>query len=317
MKRPPGGHGDADAADLGHEQGTRLAWCSAATNALAPLFGTIAMERFSPLAAAALTATVGAVAALMVLLVRRRRVEVQNLRQLLPWSVLHGIGYLLMFVCLFLVGPVTQSILGRLYVVQAAIVGNLVLRERLGLRNAVLVGVALVGGLLWGSGGELASSLLGFAAGVGFTGCFALANGKITQHARAANIGSDVIVGLNFSVAAVLLGILILLPIEHPGQPVTGGSAAAIGGVFAGAIASVASLLMMYESFKRMSFAQSNIIRSASAVLGALVAWPFYARPLTAVSAAGAILLLAAAMLVSRKKPDSQTPSAFPRTDLT
>ena len=156
---------------------------------------------------------------------------------------------------------------------------------------------------IWTGGDGDNLGVVGFALGVGFTLCFATANAMLTRVARQRSTPALLIVAANYWVAFLcMLPLLLWFPPKmlNLGAPVQLASTAAIlsGGV------SAASLIMMYKSFVRMSFFQSNLIRTASAVLGSLIAWPFYPKPLSlSVVLGGGMLLISVFYVSARREP--------------
>jgi drug/metabolite transporter (DMT)-like permease len=276
--------------------GVTLAWASAILNSFAPLCATLGFSFFNSSAVALLTAIFGA---LFAKLIEYKTASAKcNIRILLPCAFIHGLGFILMFSCLHLVGPVTFALLSRLYIINTTLLAYIVLREHISTRDFILIVLGIIGGFLWVGPVKSEGSLIGAVLGLLYGFCFAYANVRLTQIARSATVSTFSIVFVNYVVAFwLILPIVIYSGLRTPSAKHV---ASSIFFIILGAALSTVSLSFMYQSFKRMSFAKSNLIRSASSVIGALIAWPLYPRELSVASLIGGSLLLISVALISK-----------------
>lgn len=201
-------------------------------------------------------------------------------------------GLLCQYCAVALLAPATLSILGRVYVVFAVILAQVVLREKSTRLEQITLLFVLVGAALFCWNKDLTVNVLGVALCLAYCFFFALTHLQVKIETRRSSANQILLVNN-------LISALVLIPIAYwfaGNLPLSDG--AAIG--FIGAAAFFGQwlgLLLFFESLKRIPLVKANLIRSFSPIVGAAVTYPFFPVHFSGIQFIGATTMVGALIL--------------------
>jgi drug/metabolite transporter (DMT)-like permease len=281
-----------------YSRGIFLNVISMAIMNLAPLINKFALGYIDAISAAFYNTFFVLLFSYLAILFRGRRVSVKKAGNLL-WIIgfFDALGVIFLYASLDLISPVMVGFLGRLYTVFAVVLSIIFLKERIGRRESVLMGIAILGLFMFVTKGLDFSNALGIMAAIAYTFCFAVSN-LLAKMATATENTNDIIfynkfVSFGFVFAySVLTGRMEIVNVNWIG----------IGYVFFVAFfCNFIGLILFYNGLQYVEFNLVNLIRSVGPILVVLYSWYFFPEPLSLMNIVGGFLLLASVTLLTTK----------------
>lgn len=286
---------------LSFERGLYLNVLSVFLNAVAM---TISKFAFAGVDSIAVTLVICCTSALVSLLYMRMKglgFSRDELKKLTPIAVINALATLFLYASIAILDPVIVGIIGRFYVVFTTLLACLILREKLGRLEIILIALAFAGTLLFAQKDQNAGSLhyLGVAMGLAYTFLFALANLFVKKSIH--RTSSIVILFYNNLFASIACFILLQINGSSIDSLRTLSGKAWIYAI-AASVVTFLGLVLFFNSYRFLSFKFSNLIRSTSPVFVALVSWPFFPVQLNTKNFIGAGLVLSSIVLLTTQE---------------
>lgn len=216
-------------------------------------------------------------------------------------GIINGFGLALLFHALNMMHPTACSFLSRTYPLFCSLLGVIILKERLGLKNQLIILGMIAGSMLFSWNPAGLSSMHGAAVAVGYSLLFALANTIGAFHAKSQDYAK--FVSKTNWVTFVFTSLFSVLWLSCVGGMADVGAIPAV--MLAGALNGGVGMMLYYCGVQRMGFAQANAIRAASPLVSAVVTMPFFPIQWTLMQGLGGAILMSGAFLLSKPRTAS------------
>lgn len=261
---------------------------------IGPLIAKFGLQTISASAAAFINACTIVAASFLWGILHKEPVKFYVSKDMTLLSICNVLGVLFMYVSLSLLSPVQIGFLGRFYTVFAVLLSFLVLKEKISKTEWVLVLLAVGGTFMFITPKDSGSlSVVGVVCAILYTFFFALCNVLIKWKMEKGR-NSNAILFTNSLWTLTLLAIYLLVLPENWQVSLASVSLTATASLMTGFLGT----LFLYEALKRIRFSIANVMRAASPVILALVSYPFFPVPMTAMNIIGAIILIASIILI-------------------
>jgi len=231
----------------------------------------VIMGRISPIQAATIEAVSMTVAAAIWSGLRGRAIILKDARQWAAFSLLNAAALALLYLSLAALSPIVVSLVGRSYVVVCAILGVLVMHERLSVRDWLLIALSTGSTVFFVQGDGEQVSLWGVFLAMGYVLCFAFANVLAKRFASGAAPSTTLF--WSRVLAAIMLPVLGIAIEGRAFLSLDLGAAAWVLGC--SLVTMFAGLLLYYRALGLASFTLVNVLRA----LGPIFVF-FYSLPL-------------------------------------
>ena len=269
----------------------------------------VLMGRISPIQAATIEAIGMTVAAAVWSGLRGRAITLKDTRQWAGFSLLNAAALALLYLSLAQLSPIVVSLVGRSYVVVCAILGVVMLHERLSVRDWLLIALASGSTVFFIQGDAERVSPGGVFLAMAYVLCFAFANLLAKRFASGASPGTTLF--WSRVLAAIMLPVLGLAVEGRAFLSLDLEAAAWVLGC--SLVTMFAGLLLYYRALSTAPFTLVNVLRALGPIFVFLYSLPLMTHwPSIGQIVAGIVCIVSIAILslfpqrIGKSKPHSR-----------
>jgi drug/metabolite transporter (DMT)-like permease len=257
-------------------------------NAIVPLFSKWAMQSFKPLEVAFLISSLNVIYCLIWRIRGPLFEQPVSLRSYLKVAIVNTVGIICLYSSLNYLDPVTFGFVGRFYVIFTTLISALILKEGSSPVEIASIFLGIFGTFFLADKGRVNwDSILGIGLALIFTFSFAIVNFQIKAASPPMSPVGVLFVN-NFCTTITLF--VLLAPNTDLRREVAINYGHLLSVVAASAFSFI-SLVLLFSSYKHLSFRLTSLIRAANPLISAVVAIPFFPIDLTTKNWLGAFFL--------------------------
>lgn len=280
--------------------GVELNLISLLFSSISPVLNKFSLTSLSPVVGGIFTSVFAAFFVLVTILITHRRISWHSFAN--PWLWLLGgtnaVGIILQYVALSLLSPITVTLIARMYLVYVFLLSYIFLREKIEGMDYLAIVLCIIGSFLI-SGGRLQLSDNGWGLLCAFVYPLMYAANNITAKHLVTDAHPNNVLFYNHTTSAILL-LVFALATRTSFSNISGQAVAFnFGGAFFNGFI---SLLLFYTSLKFISAGKANIVRAIGPVIVIIYSAFFFPVQVTPSLIEGAVLVLAASVIVTFTK---------------